>query len=204
MKIICIGRNYSEHAKELNNPVPTAPVFFLKPETALIPKNMPFFIPDFTNDLHHEVELVVRINRLGKNIEERFAHKYYSEIGVGIDFTARDLQTECKEKGLPWEMAKAFDHSAPVSQKFISVEALENVNNIPFSLQKNGVEVQKGNSKDMIFNINQIIAYVSKFFTLKIGDLIFTGTPAGVSQVAINDELKAFIGDQELMKLRIK
>ncbi|MFT6846159.1 MAG: acylpyruvate hydrolase [Flavobacteriales bacterium] len=204
MKIICIGRNYSEHAKELNNPVPTAPVFFLKPETALIPKNMPFFIPDFTNDLHHEVELVVRINRLGKNIEERFAHKYYSEIGVGIDFTARDLQTECKEKGLPWEMAKAFDHSAPVSQKFISVEALEDVNNIPFSLQKNGVEVQKGNSKDMIFNINQIIAYVSKFFTLKIGDLIFTGTPAGVSQVAINDELKAFIGDQELMKLRIK
>lgn len=204
MKIICIGRNYSDHAKELNNPVPTKPVFFLKPETALIPKNMPFFIPDFTNDLHHEVELVVRINRLGKNIEERFAHKYYQEIGVGIDFTARDLQTECKEKGLPWEMAKAFDHSAPISQKFIAVESLKDLNNIPFKLEKNGLMVQEGNSKDMIFNINQIIAYVSQFFTLKIGDLIFTGTPAGVSQVHVNDELKAYIGDQELLHLKIK
>jgi acylpyruvate hydrolase len=204
MKIICIGRNYADHAKELNNPLPSKPVFFLKPETALIPKNMPFFIPDFTNDLHHEVELVVKINRLGKNIEERFAHKYYNEIGIGIDFTARDLQSECKAKGLPWEIAKAFDHSAPVSQKFIAVGALKDVNNIPFRLEKNGAIVQQGNSKDMIFNIDKIIAYVSKFFTLKIGDLIFTGTPAGVSQVAINDQLTAYIGDQELLQLKIK
>lgn len=204
MKIICIGRNYADHAKELNNPLPSKPVFFLKPETALIPKNMPFFIPDFTNDLHHEVELVVKINRLGKNIEERFANKYYNEIGIGIDFTARDLQSECKAKGLPWEMAKAFDHSAPVSQKFIAVDELKDVNNIPFRLEKNGEIVQQGNSKDMIFNIDKIIAYVSQFFTLKIGDLIFTGTPAGVSQVAINDQLTAYIGDQELLQLKIK
>jgi len=204
MKIICIGRNYADHAKELNNPLPSKPVFFLKPETALIPKNMPFFIPEFTNDLHHEVELVVKINRLGKNIEERFAHKYYNEIGIGIDFTARDLQRECKAKGLPWEMAKAFDHSAPVSQKFIAVDALKDVNDIPFRLEKNGEIVQQGNSKDMIFNIDKIIAYISQFFTLKIGDLIFTGTPAGVSQVAINDQLSAYIGDQELLQLKIK
>lgn len=204
MKIICIGRNYADHAKELNNPLPTKPVFFLKPETALIPKNMPFFIPDFTKDLHHEVELVVKINRLGKNIEERFAHKYYSEIGIGIDFTARDLQTECKTKGLPWEMAKAFDHSAPVSQKFVAVKELKDVNNIPFRLEKNGTIVQEGNSKDMIFSIDKIIAYVSQFFTLKIGDLIFTGTPAGVSQVNINDELKAYIEGHELLKLKVK
>lgn len=204
MKIICIGRNYADHAKELNNPLPSKPVFFLKPETALIPKNMPFFIPDFTNDLHHEVELVVKINRLGKNIEERFAHKYYNEIGIGIDFTARDLQSECKSKGLPWEMAKAFDHSAPVSQQFINLEQLPPVNNIPFRLEKNGAIVQQGNSEDMIFSIDKIIAYVSQFFTLKIGDLIFTGTPAGVGQVNINDELKAFIGDKELMQLKIK
>ena len=204
MKIICIGRNYADHAKELNNPLPSKPVFFLKPETALIPKNMPFFIPDFTNDLHHEVELVVKINRLGKNIEERFAHKYYNEIGIGIDFTARDLQSECKSKGLPWEMAKAFDHSAPISQQFINLEQLPPTNNIPFRLEKNGVTIQQGNSKDMIFSIDKIIAYVSQFFTLKIGDLIFTGTPAGVGQVNINDELKAFIGDKELMQLKIK
>lgn len=204
MKIICIGRNYVDHAKELNNPVPKNPVFFLKPETALLPKNMPFFIPDFSEDVHHEVELVVKINRLGKNIEERFAHKYYNEIGIGIDFTARDLQSKCKAKGLPWEMAKAFDGSAPVSRTFLSVEKIGDTSNIDFKLLKNGDLIQQGNSKDMLFNINQIIAYVSQFFTLKIGDLIFTGTPAGVSKVNIGDTLEAFIGNEKMLDLKVK
>jgi 2-keto-4-pentenoate hydratase/2-oxohepta-3-ene-1,7-dioic acid hydratase in catechol pathway len=204
MKIICIGRNYADHAKELKNAVPTEPVFFFKPDTAILPKKQPFYIPDFTNDLHYEVELVVRINKLGKNIKEKFAHTYYAEIGLGIDFTARDLQKQCKEKGLPWEKAKGFDYSAPMGQEFIKVADIENLNDLNFSLYKNGELVQKGNSKDMIFNIDQIISYLSQFVTLKIGDLIFTGTPAGVGKVEIGDVLEGFIEDKKLLTLKVK
>lgn len=203
MKIICIGRNYADHAKEMNSAVPENPVFFLKPDTALIPKRNPFFYPDFTHDLHYECEIVVKINKLGKNIQTKFAHTYYDEIGLGIDFTARDLQQKCKEKSLPWEMAKAFDHSAPVSEIFISKNELD-LENIHFHLLKNDEKVQIGNSKDMLFNIDEIIAYVSQFITLKIGDLIFTGTPAGVGPVQIGDVLEGFIEDRKLLELKIK
>ncbi len=204
MKIICIGRNYADHAKEMNSPTPTEPVFFMKPDTALLPKRNPVYIPEFTNDLHHECEVVVRINRLGKNISEKFAHRYYSEIGIGIDFTARDVQSKCKEKGLPWEKAKAFDHSAPVGEKFIATKEIEDLNNLDFHLEVNGETVQQGNTKDMIFTIDQLIAYVSKYVTLKIGDLIFTGTPAGVGPVKIGDQLTAYINNQQLLKIDIK
>ena len=162
MKIICIGRNYVNHAKELGNAIPSEPVFFLKPDTAISPKGHPFFIPDLTNNVHYEVELVIKINRLGKHIEEQFAHKYYSEIGLGIDFTARDIQEEVKAKGLPWERAKGFDGSAVISRTFINKEELD-INNIGFSLSKNGDSVQEGNSKDMLFNFDKIIAYISQF-----------------------------------------
>jgi acylpyruvate hydrolase len=204
MKIICVGRNYAQHARELNNPVPDEPVIFLKPETALIPKGHPFFYPEFTKDLHYEVELVVRISRLGKHIAVNHAHKYYSEIGIGIDFTARDIQQECKAKGLPWEKAKGFDHSAPVSRKFLSLADLPNPQNISFHLNKNGETVQKGQSEDMLFSIEQIISYVSTFMTLKMGDLIFTGTPAGVGPVAIGDELEAFVENQSLLRVKVR
>jgi 2-keto-4-pentenoate hydratase/2-oxohepta-3-ene-1,7-dioic acid hydratase in catechol pathway len=203
MKILCIGRNYVDHAKEMNSPVPTSPVIFMKPETALIPKNHPFHYPSFTNDLHFETELVVRINRVGKHIEERFAHKYFNEIGIGIDFTARDLQADLKQKGLPWEKAKAWDHSAPLSAQFIPVKDFKDLSSISFSLKKNGAIVQKGNSGDMIFSIERLISEVSKYFTLKIGDLLFTGTPAGVGSVAIGDELEAYIEDRSMLKLKI-
>lgn len=204
MKIICIGRNYAEHAKELKNEVPTEPVVFLKPETALLPKNHPFIYPDHTSDLHFEVELVIRINKLGKYIDKKFAHKYYSEIGVGIDFTARDVQQECKEKGLPWEKAKAFDHSAPMGRKLIKVSDLHNKDAIKFELFKNGECVQSGNSADMIFSFDEIIAYVSKYFTLKIGDLIMTGTPKGVGSCKIGDKLEAYIEGEKLLTLDVK
>jgi len=204
MKIICIGRNYSDHAKELNNPVPLEPVFFMKPDTALLPKRNPVYIPDFTNNLNYEVELVIKINKTGKKIASKFAHKYYNEIGIGIDFTARDLQEKCKKNGLPWEMAKAFDHSAPISNKFISKEEFKDLKNINFSLKKNKETVQVGNSADMLFNFDEIISYVSRFVTLKIGDLIFTGTPAGVGKVEINDQLEAFLEDQLMLKVTIK
>jgi len=203
MKIICIGRNYIDHAKEMNSPVPKSPVIFMKPETALIPKNHPFHYPLFTKDLHYETELVVRINKNGKHIEERFAHKYYSEIGIGIDFTARDIQSDLKEKGLPWEKAKAWDHSAPIAEKFIKVKDIKDLNNITFSLLKNGEKVQEGNSKDMIFSIDHLIAEISKYFMLKIGDLIFTGTPAGVGSVKIGDHLEAFIEDRSMLQFKI-
>jgi len=203
MKIICIGRNYSEHAKEMNSPLPTSPVIFMKPETALIPKNHPFHYPDFTKDLHFETELVVRINKNGKHIEEAFAHKYYNEIGIGIDFTARDLQADLKAKGLPWEKAKAWDHSAPVSTEFLKVKDIKDLHNIPFSLKINGELVQEGNSGDMIFSIDHLIAEISKYFMLKIGDLIFTGTPAGVASVKIGDKLEAFIGDRSMLRFKI-
>lgn len=204
MKIICVGRNYAEHARELNNDVPDSPIIFLKPETALIPRNHPFFYPEFSKDIHFETELVVRINRLGKHIGEKHAHKYYNEIGIGIDFTARDIQQQCKEKGHPWEVAKAFDHSAPVGERFVPIKELTNSNNIRFHLLKNGALVQQGSSADMIFSIDKIIAYVSSFMTLKMGDLIFTGTPKGVGPVAIGDELEAFLEDQSLLKLKIR
>jgi acylpyruvate hydrolase len=204
MKIICIGRNYADHAKELNNPVPKEPVFFLKPETAILPKRNPFYYPSFTNDLHHELEIVLRINKLGKNIGERFASTYYNAIGVGIDFTARDIQRNCKEKGLPWEKAKAFDNSAPLSHKFIQVSEFKDLGNINFKLDKNGETVQSGNTKDMLFSFDQIIAYVSQYFTLKIGDLIFTGTPAGVGPVQIGDKLECYIEDQLMLSFNVK
>lgn len=203
MKIICIGRNYVDHAKELNNPVPKEPVFFMKPDTALLPKNNPFVYPSFSKDVHHEVEIVIKINRLGKHIEERFAHKYYNEIAVGVDFTARDIQQQCKEKGLPWEKAKAFDGSAPTSS-FINIKEFEDVNSLNFSLQVNGENRQVGNTKDMLFNFDQIIAYVSQFVTLKMGDLIYTGTPAGVSAIKMNDKVSCFIEDKKMLSFNVK
>ncbi|MDF2436985.1 MAG: fumarylacetoacetate hydrolase family protein [Bacteroidota bacterium] len=202
MKIICIGRNYAEHAKEMNAPVPSEPVFFLKPDTALIKDNQPFYYPDFSKDIHHEVELILKISKAGKNIQPEFAHKYYNEIGIGIDFTARDLQAKCKEKGLPWEKAKAFDGSAPVGN-FISKEELKN-GEINFHLNLNGTEVQRGNTKDLLFSFDFVIAYVSKFFTLKTGDLIFTGTPEGVGPVKIGDRLEAFIENKSCLNFEIK
>ena len=203
MKIICIGRNYVNHAKELGNDITSEPLFFLKPETAIQPKGHPFFIPDFSNDIHYEVELVIRINKTGKYIEEKFAHTYYSQIGLGIDFTARDIQEKCKAKGLPWEKAKGFDGSAQISRNFIDKSDLD-LNNISFSLQKNGGQVQQGNSKEMYFNFDAIITYISKFYTLKIGDLIYTGTPEGVGPVEAGDKLKGFIGEKEMFKVVIK
>lgn len=203
MKIICIGRNYKEHAKEFNNPVPEKPVFFLKPQTALLIKNRPFFYPDYSDDIQYETELVIKINKVGKNIQEKFANTYYNEIGIGIDFTARDLQRDCKAKGLPWEISKAFDNSAPISC-FIPKSDFEDINDINFHLNINSELIQKGNSRDMIFSFDRIISYVSKFFTLKTGDLIFTGTPAGVGPVKINDLLDVFIEDKKMLSFRIK
>ena len=203
MKIICIGRNYADHAKEMKSAVPAEPVFFLKPDTALLPKRNPFFIPSFSNDVHHELELVVRISRVGKSIEERFAHRYYNEVSVGIDFTARDIQALCKSKGLPWEKAKAFDGSAPVG-KFVILKDDQNIQNLDITLKINDQIVQEVNTSKMIFSVNQIISYVSQFITLKIGDLIFTGTPAGVGPVKINDKLESFIGEESLLKLNVK
>jgi len=204
MKIICIGRNYVEHAKELNNPLPEKPVYFLKPDTALVIRNRPFFYPDFSNDIHYETELVLKVCKVGKSIPEKYAHEYYNKIGIGIDFTARDLQQKCKEKGLPWEIAKGFDYSAPVSPEFIPVEQISDLNNIRFSMLLNGNKVQDGNSGDMIFSFDKIITYVSKFMTLRTGDLIFTGTPAGVGPVKIGDKLEAFIEGRLLLKCLVK
>ncbi len=203
MKIICIGRNYAEHAKEMNSPVPSEPIFFLKPDTATIKNNLPFYYPDFSQDIHHEVELVLKINKPGKNIDVKFANKYYDEIGIGIDFTARDIQAKCKEKGLPWEKAKAFDGSAPIG-KFISKRTIADLNNINFNLSINGNIVQAGNTKDLLFTFDTLIAYVSKFFTLKKGDLIYTGTPEGVGPIKIGDKLEASIENENLLSFEIK
>ncbi len=203
MKIICIGRNYAEHAKELQNAVPTNPVFFLKPDSALVIRNRPFFYPDFSSDVHHELELVLKIQRLGRSIPEKFAHRYYNEIALGVDFTARDLQSKMKEKGLPWEIAKGFDYSAPVSE-FIPVSTLKNSDEIDFHLDLNGKTVQHGTSKDMIFSFDRIISYVSRFMTLKTGDLIFTGTPAGVGPVQIGDHLESYLEDRKMMDFYVK
>jgi len=203
MKLICIGRNYAQHISELKNEKPKDPVIFLKPDTAILLKKQPFFIPDFSDEVHHEVEVLVKINRVGKHIDSKFAHKYYDQIGLGIDFTARDLQQKLKEKGLPWEKAKAFDGSAVVG-KWVSKSNYENLNNLPFSLCKNGEIVQSATTQNMLWNIDEIIAYVSQFFTLKIGDIIFTGTPSGVSSAKPNDSLQGFIGDEEFFSIKVK
>ena len=204
MKIICIGRNYAKHAAELNNPIPQEPVVFLKPDTAILLKKHPFFIPEHSNEVHHEIEVVVKINRLGKHIEPRFAHKYYDEIGLGIDFTARDVQAKCKEKGLPWEKAKAFDGSAAVSRFFKLKDLKKSISNIDFHLDINGETVQKGNTKNMLFPVNELIAHVSKYFTLKTGDLIFTGTPAGVGQVHRDDLLELHLEGERIFYFNVK
>jgi 2-keto-4-pentenoate hydratase/2-oxohepta-3-ene-1,7-dioic acid hydratase in catechol pathway len=203
MKIICIGRNYVAHARELNNEVPDRPVFFMKPDSALVISNRPFFYPEFSKDVHHEIEVVIRINRLGRSIEERFAHRYFNELALGVDFTARDLQAEQKKKGLPWEIAKGFDYSAPVSE-FYPLDKLGDIHHLDFHLDINGKTVQEGNTSLMIFSFEKIIAYVSRFMTLKTGDLIFTGTPAGVGPVAINDRLEAYLEGEKLMDFPVK
>ena len=204
MKIICIGRNYAKRAEELNNPIPEEPVVFLKPETALLLKKHPFFIPEHSNEVHHEVELVVKINRLGKHIEPRFAHKYYNEVGLGIDFTARDVQARCKEKGLPWEKAKAFDGSAAVS-RFFPIDSLGgNIQDLHFHLDINGNTVQKGHTANMLFKVDELISHVSKYFTLKTGDLIFTGTPAGVGKVERDDLLELYLEGNRVFYFNVK
>tara|TARA_Y100000385_G_scaffold286373_1_gene348247 strand:+ start:114 stop:725 length:612 start_codon:yes stop_codon:yes gene_type:complete len=203
MKLICIGRNYSNHIAELQNEKPTEPVVFLKPDTAILLKKQPFFVPDFSKNVQHEVEVLVKINRVGKYIASEFAHKYYDQIGLGIDFTARDLQQTLKQKGLPWEKAKAFDGSAVVG-KWVSKRQFENLNDISFRLKKNDTVVQSGNTKDMLWNIDSIISYVSRFFTLKIGDIIFTGTPSGVGPVQANDILSGYINNEEFFNIKVK
>jgi 2-keto-4-pentenoate hydratase/2-oxohepta-3-ene-1,7-dioic acid hydratase in catechol pathway len=201
MKIICIGRNYANHAKEMKADVPKEPVFFMKPDTALL-KEGDFYMPEFTKDLHHELELVLKISKAGKHISEQFAHKYYEEIGLGIDFTARDIQAQCKQAGLPWEKAKAFDNSAPIGG-FVNKKDLD-LQNISFELKINGVSKQIGRSSDVIFTFDQIIAYVSQFVSLKVGDLIYTGTPEGVGPVHIGDRLEGFMNGHKLLELHVK
>ena len=203
MKLICIGRNYTEHIKELENEKPENPVVFLKPDTSILLKKQPFFIPDFSNDVHHEVEILIKINRIGKHIDKKFAHKYYDEISLGIDFTARDLQNELKAKGLPWEKAKAFDGAAVIG-KWVSKTNFKNLDDINFSLYINETIVQQGNTNLMLWKMDELIEYVSKYFTLKIGDIIFTGTPAGVGKVVANDKLKGYIENQELFSIVVK
>jgi 2-keto-4-pentenoate hydratase/2-oxohepta-3-ene-1,7-dioic acid hydratase in catechol pathway len=204
MRIFAIGRNYAEHIKELNNERPDEPVIFTKPDTAILRNNAPFYYPDFSNDIHHEVELVLRICKEGKNIQEKFANKYYDSIGIGIDFTARDLQQKAKEKGLPWDIAKGFNGSAPISDNFIPVTDFSNLKDINFSLQIDGVVKQQGNTSLMLFPFDYIIAYLSRFFTLRTGDLIFTGTPKGVGPVVVGNKLSAFIEDEKLLEFDIK
>lgn len=203
MKIICVGWNYPDHNLEMKHETVSEPVIFMKPDSALLRENKPFFIPDFSKQVEYEVELVVRINRLGKNISEKFASRYYEEVALGVDFTARDLQQRQRALGAPWEIAKAFDNSAVISD-FIPLSTLANAEGISFSLSKNGVEVQRGNTRDMLFSVNQIIAYVSQFFTLKIGDLIYTGTPAGVGPVVMGDYLEGFIEDNKMLNFFVK
>jgi 2-keto-4-pentenoate hydratase/2-oxohepta-3-ene-1,7-dioic acid hydratase in catechol pathway len=204
MKIICIGRNYSAHISELKNERPSEPVIFLKPDTSVLLKKQPFFIPDFSDDVHYEVEVLVKINKVGKHIQEKFAHKYYDELGLGIDFTARDLQQKLKEKGLPWEKAKGFDGAAVIGEKWLDKNSIPDLNNLNFSLQKNSEYVQQGNTGDMLWKIDEIIAYVSQYFTLKIGDIIFTGTPEGVGKVETNDKLTGFIEDEQIFSIQVK
>ena len=203
MKIICIGRNYPEHAEELGNEKPESPVIFIKPDTAKLQSRSPFYIPPFSNEIHHEVEVLVKIRRIGKYIEEKFAHKYYQEIGLGIDFTARDLQQNLKDKGLPWEKAKAFDGSALIGNWF-DKDNFTDLKKLDFKLNKNGAIVQKGNTSQMLWSIDTLIAEVSRFFNLKIGDIIFTGTPSGVAPVVENDILEGYLGEEKAFKVNIK
>ena len=203
MKIICIGRNYIDHIKELSNQKPMNPVVFLKPDSSVIAKNQNFIIPSFSNEIHHEVELVIKINKVGKHIDKSFSHKYYDEIGLGIDFTARDIQNNLKQKGHPWEKSKAFDNSCMVGN-FLKKEKLEDISKIEFSLKKNNEVVQSGCSNDMLWKIDELISYVSQYFTLKIGDLIFTGTPSGVSKVESGDILEGYISSFKMFTLKVK
>ncbi|MDR3651971.1 MAG: fumarylacetoacetate hydrolase family protein [Paludibacter sp.] len=203
MKIFAIGQNYVEHNKELNSKNPTEPVVFMKPDTALLKNNKPFFIPDFTQELHYETELIVRFNRLGKNIDSKFSQRYFAEIGLGVDFTARDLQRQLKAEGKPWEISKAFDNSAVIGN-FMALSEIDDIQNISFRLDLNGKTVQSGNSSDMIFPINELVAYISRFFTIKIGDILFTGTPVGVGKVAIGDRLEGYIFEKKMFDFYIK
>ncbi|MGM0636031.1 MAG: fumarylacetoacetate hydrolase family protein [Bacteroidota bacterium] len=204
MKIICVGRNYAQHIAELNNQKPIYPVLFMKADSSLLPKNQPFYIPPFSENIHYEAELVVRINRLGKHIEKKFAHKYYDSIGLGIDFTARDLQDQLKADGLPWEKAKSFDGSCVLGNKWIPIKNVKNQSKIDFCLFQNGKKVQQANTQEMLWSIDELISYISTFFTLKIGDLIFTGTPSGVGKVNPNDKLEGYLEDRKLISLNIK
>jgi len=203
MKIVCIGRNYADHIEELNNERPKEPVVFIKPDTTIGQSNTPFYIPDFSSAIHHEIELIVRINRIGKHIQEKFASKYYDQISVGIDFTARDLQAQLKAKGLPWEKSKSFD-GATVLGKWVNKNQFKNLQNLDFELTNNSKVVQKGNTALMLYTIDQLIAHVSQYFTLKIGDILFTGTPAGVAAVAQEDELEGYLEGQKLFTLKVK
>ena len=203
MKIICVGRNYIDHAKELNNPVPAEPLLFMKPDTALLRNNADFYYPEFSKNIHYECELVVRINREGKFLKKRFAHSYIDGIGLGIDFTARDVQSECKKKGWPWTLAKMFNHSAPVSH-FLSPDQFSSLHNIEFNLELNGEVKQQGNTADMIFDIEVLIEYITQFITLKKGDMIFTGTPAGVGPVKVGDQLVGKIGNEKMFDFAVK
>ena len=203
MKIICVGRNYAAHIEELQNERPEHPVLFLKPDTSILLKKQPFFIPDFSEEVHHEVEVLVKIKRIGKHIDRKFAHKYYDEIGLGIDFTARDLQSQLKEKGLPWEKAKAFDGAAVVG-KFLPKKTFESADDINFHLEKNNETVQRANTALMLWKIDELIEYISKYFTLKIGDIIFTGTPAGVAKVNPNDILTGYLNDTQVFSIKVK
>lgn len=203
MKIIAIGRNYAEHAKELNNPVPAVPVIFMKPDTAVLKDNKPFYHPEFSSDIHHEIELVLKVCKEGKHIAEKFASRYYEEIALGVDFTARDIQQKHKEKGLPWELAKAFDNSAPVSE-FLPKTKFQDLENLHFRLDVNGTTVQTGNTRDLLFSFERIIAFVSQYITLKKGDLIFTGTPAGVGKVNIGDHLAGYLEEDKLLDFYIR
>lgn len=203
MKIICIGRNYTEHIKELSSPVPSDPIFFLKPDTSLLIRNRPFYLPDFSKEIHYEVELVIKICKVGKNIQKKYAHTYFDEIGIGLDFTARDLQNISKQQGLPWLIAKGFDNAAPIG-KFLPKTHFPVLENINFHLVLNGITVQQANSNEMIFSFEDIISYISRFITLKTGDLIFTGTPAGVGPVKQGDLLEAYIENERLLKCDVK
>ncbi|QCE40200.1 fumarylacetoacetate hydrolase family protein [Psychroserpens sp. NJDZ02] len=203
MKLICIGRNYTDHIKELENEKPTDPVVFIKSDNAILLKKQPFFIPDFSDDVHYEVEVLIKINKLGKHIDKKFAHKYYDQVGLGIDFTARDVQKQLKDKGLPWEKAKSFDGAAVIG-KWIDKTEFSDVDNLNFRLEKNSSVVQTANTNLMLWKIDELIEYVSKYFTLKIGDIIFTGTPAGVGKVIANDRLKGFLEDRELFSITVK
>jgi 2-keto-4-pentenoate hydratase/2-oxohepta-3-ene-1,7-dioic acid hydratase in catechol pathway len=203
MKIICIGRNYVEHIKELNNAIPSSPVFFLKPDTALLIRNRPFYYPSFSAEIHYEVELVLKICKVGKNISKKYAHTYYDEIGIGLDMTARDLQDAAKSKGLPWAVAKGFDQSAPVS-RFVAKDSFKDLKNIAFHLDLNGTTVQQGNSSLMLYDFDDIISNISTFMTLRTGDYIFTGTPAGVGPVKVGDKLEAWIGEDKMLTCQVK